>query len=487
MLDVTRPWASLNDDEKKLFSHMAEVYAGFLAHADFHIGRLLDYLEANDLLENTMIVVVSDNGASGEGGPNGSVNEMKFINGVPDDLEQNLAMIDELGGTKTYNHYPNGWAMAFNTPFKMWKRYEFNGGTSDPCIISWPAGTKARGEIRDQYHHAIDIVPTILDVLGVEPPATIKGHTQSPLDGVSMRDSIDDAKSESKRKTQFYAMLGSRSIWHEGWKAVTTHPCIAGWGNFNDDEWELYNTDVDRAEVHNLAAEQPDKLRELVNVWFAEAGANGAFPLDDRTPVEIMTTPRPQLTAPRNRYVYFPGTAPVSEWQAVNTKNRSFVIGALVDIPAPGAEGVLFALGSRFGGHALYVKDNRLHYVNNFVGAEEQIIVATEDVPSGENLILSASFEKEGMEPTCATGTLSLYHGEKKVGEGKLKTQLGSFSITGTGLFVGRHSGEPVTDDYPGEAPYAFTGGTINRIAVDVSGDPYVDLERQAEMLIRSQ
>jgi len=487
MLDVTRPWASLNDEEKRLFSRMAEVYAGFLAHADYHIGRLLDYLEQNELLDNTMIVVVSDNGASGEGGPNGSVNEMKFINGVPDDLDQNLAMIDELGGTKTYNHYPNGWAMAFNTPFKMWKRYEFNGGTSDPCIISWPAGTKARGEIRHQYHHAIDIVPTILDALGVEPPETIKGHTQSPLDGVSMRESLDDGSVESKRKTQFYAMLGSRSIWHEGWKAVTTHPCIAGWGNFNDDEWELYNTDVDRSEVNNLAAKQPDKLRELVNVWFSEAGANGAFPLDDRTPVEIMTTPRPQLTAPRNRYVYFPGTAPVSEWQAVNTKNRSFVIGALVDIPTPGAQGVLFAIGSRFGGHALYVKDNRLHYVNNFVGAEEQMIVGTEDIPTGENLILSASFEKEGMEPTCATGTLSLYHGDTKVGEGKLKTQLGSFSITGTGLFVGRHSGEPVTDDYPGEAPYAFTGGTINRIAVDVSGEPYVDLERQAEMLIRSQ
>ena len=187
------PGTSLSDDEKKLFARMAEVYAGFLGHADYHIGRLLDYLEANDLLENTMIVVVSDNGASGEGGPDGSVNEMKFANGVPDDLAQNLAMIDELGGTKTYNHYPNGWAMAFNTPFKMWKRYEFNGGTSDPCIISWPAGTKARGEIRHQYHHAIDIVPTILDVLGVEPPETIKGHTQSQFDGVSMRESFDDA------------------------------------------------------------------------------------------------------------------------------------------------------------------------------------------------------------------------------------------------------------------------------------------------------
>ena len=285
---------------------MAEVYAGFLAHADHHIGRLLDYLEQNDLLENTL-VVVSDNGASGEGGPNGSVNEMKFANGVPDDLAQNLAMIDELGGTKTYNHYPTGWAMAFNTPFKMWKRYEFNGGTSDPCIISWPAGTKARGEIRDQYHHAIDVVPTILDILGVEPPETIKGHTQSPIDGVSMRESLDNASVESARKTQFYAMLGSRSIWHEGWKAVTTHPCIAGWGNFNDDEWELYHVDADRSEVNNLAAQQPDKLREMVNIWFSEAGTNGAFPLDDRTPVEILTDPRPQLAAPAQPVRVLPG------------------------------------------------------------------------------------------------------------------------------------------------------------------------------------
>src|SRR4029077_7665827 len=175
-------------------------------------------------------------------------------------------------------------------------------------------------------------------------------------------------------------------------------------------------------------------------------------------------------------------TAEVPEAQAVNVRNRSYTIGALVDIPAPGAEGVLFAIGSRFGGHALYVKDNRLHYVNNFVGAEEQMIVGAEEIPTGENLILSASFEKKGMEPTCATGMLSLYHGDTKVGEGKLKTQLGAYAIAGGALFVGRHSGEAVTDDYPGKSPYAFPGGTINRLAVDVSGEPYVDLEREAEM-----
>ena len=435
-----------------------------------------------------MIVVVSDNGASGEGGPNGSVNEMKFANGVPDDLAQNLAMIDELGGTKTYNHYPNGWAMAFNTPFKMWKRYEFNGGTSDPCIISWPAGTKARGEIRDQYHHAIDIVPTILDVLGVEPPETIKGHTQSPLDGVSMRESLDDGSVESKRKTQFYAMLGSRSIWHEGWKAVTTHPSIAGWGNFNDDEWELYHTDVDRAEVHNLAAEQPDKLRELVNVWFSEAGANGAFPLDDRTPVEIMTTPRPQLTAPRNRYVYFPGTAPVSEWQAVNTKNRSFVIGALVDIPAPGAAGR--ALRDRVPlrrprplrqGQPPALRQQ----LRRRRGADDRRHRGHPDRREPDPLGLVRE-GRDGADVRHRNAVALPRRHEGRRGQDQDPARRRSRS-PGTGLFVGRHSGEPVTDDYPGEAPYAFTGGTINRIAVDVSGEPYVDLERQAEMLLRSR
>jgi arylsulfatase len=410
---------------------------------------------------------------------------MKFANGIPDDIRSNLAMLDELGGTRTYNHYPNGWAMAFNTPFKMWKRYEFNGGTADPCIISWPSATAGRGELRHQYHHAIDIVPTVLDFLGVEAPATIKGHVQSRFDGVSMRGSIEDGSVPSARKTQFYSMLGSRGIWHDGWKAVTTHPTISGWSNFNDDTWELYHTDTDRAEVHDLAAEQPEKLRELVNLWFAEAGQNDAFPLDDRSALEIMITPRPQLASPRDRYVYFPGTAEVPEAQAVNVRNRSFSIGALVDIPAAGAQGVLFAHGSRFGGHALYVKDNRLHYVNNFVGMFEQKVDGTQDIPTGENLILSASFDKDGEDPPhVSTGILSLYHGDKKVGEGRIKTQPGMFMIAGEGLCVGRDGGEAVTDDYPGAYPHSFTGGTIKRVAVDVSGDPYVDLEREAQAML---
>jgi arylsulfatase A-like enzyme len=484
-LDTTRPWESLSAEEKRLFCHMAEVYAGFLAHADHHIGRLLDYLEESHQLDNTLVIVVSDNGASGEGGPNGSVNENKMANGIPDNIAENLAQYDDLGGPKTYNHYPTGWAMAFNTPFKMWKRYEFNGGTADPCIMAWPAGMKARGQIRDHYHHAIDIVPTILEVLGVDAPATIRGHVQSRFDGVSMRYSFDDASGLSARRTQFYSMLGSRSIWHDGWKAVTNHVVCAGWSNFGDDTWELYHTDADRSECHDLAAAEPGRLRDLINLWYAEAGANGAFPLDDRGPIEILTTQRPVLARSQNRYVYFPDVAEVPEAQAVNVRNRSYAIGALVDVPAPGAQGVLFAHGSRFGGHCLYVKDNLLHYVYNFVGISEQRIVAREAIPTGTNLILSASFDKDGEDPPgVATGILSLYYGDKKVAEGRIKTQPGKFSIAGEGLCVGRDTGEAVTDDYPGTSPWRFTGGQIQRVAVDVSGQPYLDLEREAAAML---
>jgi arylsulfatase len=486
-MDSTRPWDSLSPEEQRLFSRMAEVYAGFMAHADDQIGRLLDFLEFIGERDNTLIMLVSDNGASGEGGPHGSVNELLFINGIPDDINQNLAMIDELGGPKTYNHYPNGWAMAFNTPFKMWKRYEFEGGTADPCIISWPAGMKARGELRTQYHHAIDLVPTVLDVLGVKAPRTIKGHVQSHFDGVSMRYSFDEVAAPGQRTTQFYSMLGSRGIWHDGWKAISTHPTIAGWSHFNDDEWELYHTDIDRSEVHNLAAEQPEKLRELVALWYAEAGANGAFPLDDRSALEIMLTPRPILSPARNRYVYFPDCAEVPETQAVNLRNRSFSIGVLLDVSETGGSGVLIAQGSRFGGYSLYIEDNRLHYINNFVGLLEQKIVGTVDVPTGKNLVLSASFEKTGQAgPGVGEGTLSLWHGDTKVGEGTIKVQPGPFMLAGEGLCVGRDSGHPVTD-YVGDQPWGFTGGKIHRVAVDVSGEPYVDLLREAETRLAHQ
>ena len=376
-MDVTRPWDSLSDDEKRLFARMAEVYAGFLSHADHQVGRLLDYLETTGQRENTLIIVVSDNGASGEGGPHGSVNEMLFMNGIPDDINANLAMLDELGGPKTYNHYPNGWAMAFNTPFKMWKRYEFNGGTSDPCIISWPSGMSSKGEIRTQYHHAIDLVPTVLDALGVAAPEKIKGHTQSHFDGVSMRYSFDDAAAPGARHTQFYSMLGSRGIWHDGWKAITTHPTVAGWGHFSEDAWELYHTDVDRSELHDLAAEQPEKLQEMINLWYAEAGANEGFPLDDRSAARDPDRATTAAVGATDPIRVLPGACrgprgPGGDLPRTLVRHRR--AGGHPGARRPG-RALLAGFAVRRA--RLYVKDGRLHYVNSFVGMFEQKVVAT--------------------------------------------------------------------------------------------------------------
>lgn len=482
-VDYTQPWDSLSEDAKKLYRRMAEVYAGFLSYTDNQIGRLIDYLEQSGQLDNTLIIVVSDNGASGEGGPYGSVNENKFFNGVPDDLQENLKYLDVLGSPLTYNHYTNGWAMAFNTPFKMWKRYCYNGGICDPLIFHWPKGIKSRGGIRHQYHHAIDIVPTILDCLGIEEPEVVKGYVQHPIEGVSMRYSFDNAQAPNAKETQYYTMLGSRGIWHKGWKAVTTHPVIAGWSNFNKDTWELYNTAEDRSESHNLAAQYPERLQEMINLWFNEAGKYQGLPIDDRSAVEILMSPRPQIAKPRDRYIYYPHTAEVPESVAVNIRNRSYSIRAEVEIPANGAEGVIFAHGSRFGGHALYVKGGLLHYVYNWLGEVEQKIVSSKQVPTGAST-LSAIFTKEGENPPrVANGTLAIYIDNEKVGESKIKTQPGKFSLAGEGLTVGRGGGEPVTSDFPGKRPWTFTG-TIKQVVVDVSGDVSIDHAVEAQAML---
>jgi arylsulfatase len=480
-LDTVRPWDSLSDDERRLFCRMAEVYAGFLSHADHEIGRLLDHLEETGELDNTLIVLVSDNGASGEGGPNGSVNENKIFNGLPDRIEEALPYLDDLGSPRTYNHYPTGWAWAFDTPFKFWKRYSnWEGGTADPMIVSWPKGIATTG-VRRQFVHAIDIVPTIYESLGIEPPEVVKGYTQFPIEGLSFAATFADATAKTAKQTQFYSMGGTRGIWHRGWKAASLTP--AGpymWTDFATQRWELFDTENDPSECHDLATEHPEKLQELVALWWVEAGRYSALPLESRGIVEILTTERPQISKPRNRYIYYPGTAEVPESVAPNIRNRSYTVAVEVNINTEEAGGVLFAQGSRFGGHALYIKDGKLKYVYNWVGEFEQIVESTEPVPTG-HVILSASFEREG-DAMPAEGTLTLHFGERKVGEGRIKTQPGKFSLAGEGLNVGKEGGEPVTDDYPGDYPWAFVGGTVKRAIIDVSGQPFVDLAQEARM-----
>ena len=257
--DAVRPWSTLNDDEKKLFARMAEVFAGFSEYTDVQVGRIVDYLERTGQLDNTLIFYCADNGASGEGSPNGSVNENKFFNGYPDDLTENMKYLDMLGGPDTYNHYPTGWAVAFSTPFQMFKRYsQYAGGTCDPLVIHWPKGIKAKGEVRHQYHHSTDIVPTILDVVGLEMPKVYRGvravSAQRRLDALHVR---RRARRRRTKQRQYYAMLGTRGIWEDGWKAAALHAPISGVGHFDQDRWELYHVDEDRSESKDLSAEQP--------------------------------------------------------------------------------------------------------------------------------------------------------------------------------------------------------------------------------------
>jgi arylsulfatase len=461
---------------------MAEVFAGFSEYTDHQVGRIVDYLEESGQLENTIVLYCADNGASGEGTPNGSVNENLFFNGWPDDIQENLRQIDDLGSPSTYNHYPTGWAVAFSTPFKMFKRYSYAGGTCDPLVIHWPAGIKARGEVRHQYHHVTDIVPTILECCGLEFPTTLNGHEQVPLAGVSMRYSFDEAAAETQKERQYYAMLGTRGMWENGWKAVAVHGPLSGIGNYDHDEWELFNLEEDRAEARNLAGEHPDKLEQLIARWFEEADKYNVLPLDDRFPPEILNDPRPQPEEPRDTYVYYPGTAEVPEVVAVSTRGRSYKILADVELTSPDAEGVIFAHGSRFGGHALFLKDQKLWYVYNFLGLppEQQFV---SDTLGPAKYVLGMEFTKESTgERGESLGTTKLYVDEEVVAEGPMRTQLAFFTLCGDGLCVGRDSGDAVSKEYT--APATFKGGTILQVEVSTGDDQYLDLEKEAHALL---
>lgn len=469
--EAVKAWDDLSGEEKRLFARMMEIFAGFLTHTDHHIGRLLELLEESGELTNTLVVLVSDNGASAEGGPHGSVNEQRFFNRAPESLADNLRMIEELGGPMTYNHYPNGWTMAGNTPFKMWKRYTFEGGMSDPLIVHWPHGIEAKGEIRHQYHHAVDVTPTVLEALGIEEPDEISGVPQRPMEGTSMFYSWGVPDEPTRKDVQYYEMLGTRAIWYRGWKAVTRHEPGAGTGEFDKDVWELYHVDEDRSECHDLAAQHPDRLAQMIERWWIEAGKYNVLPLDDRQQ-ERLAEPKPTVVEDRDHYVYYPGGASIPETVAVNVKNRAHVITADVVIPDGGVEGVLLAHGSRFGGYSFFVKDRRIHYLYNYIGMEDFLISSGEEVRPGP-ATLRFEFTKTGEHQ----GRGALYIDDRKVGEGEIpRTVPIAYSLAGEGLCVGRDSGVPVNGQY--ESPFTFTG-TIKRVVVDVSGPPHRDLERE--------
>jgi arylsulfatase len=495
-----KPWAECSAEEKKLYARMMEVYAGFLEHTDYQIGRLLDFLKELDEFDNTLIMLISDNGASSEGGPEGSVNENLFFNFVPEDLEENLAAMDELGGPKYFNHYPWGWTWAGNTPFRRWKRETYRGGISDPFIVHWANGIKAKGEVRTQYAHAIDMVPTVLDLLGLEPPEAVKGVAQSPIEGVSFAQSLDQASAETKHHTQYFEMLAHRSIYHNGWRAVCPWPgtsFIESGKTFGTPipaetlteldatAWELYHVAKDFAENHNVADQHRDKLIEMIGQWYVEAGKYNVLPVDGRGQ-QRFSEERPQIAGERTSYVYYPGTQEVPVNAAAKIINRPHSITADVDFKA-GDEGVLISQGGIDGGYAFYVQDGKLQYIYNYVARNFYHAASTEPVPEGRHQ-LRYEFEVTG-EPDILKGKGTPGRGQLYI-DGKLVGQI-DIPVTNpimlglaSGVAIGADPGSPVTDKY--EAPFAFSGKLYN-VTIDVSGDLIVDTEAEMRAIMARQ
>jgi arylsulfatase len=494
-------WDSLSADEKRLYAHRMEVFAGFMEHTDTHLGRLFDFLRSIGEFDNTLIMLVSDNGASSEGGPTGSVNENLFFNNVKEDLQTNLKHINELGDPTTFNHYAWGWTWAGDTPFRRWKRETYRGGICDPFIVQFPKGLQARGEVRTQYAHVIDMVPTVLDLLGIEPPASIKGVTQSPIEGVSFAHTLDNANAKSKHHTQYFEMLGHRSIYHDGWRAVCPWPgpsfteAGTGFGNpipaeklteLDAKGWELYQVDKDFSENHNIAEGNRAKLIEMIATWYVEAGKYHVLPVDGRG-VARMADERPQLTKDRTRYTFYPHTQAVPYNAGPRLLNRTHSITADVEIPSGGALGALVSFGGVDGGYSLYVKDDKLQYVQNYVARDYLHVASTIPVPAGHHE-LCFEFEVTG-KPDFANGKgtpgrAQLYLDGKLVGQADFPhTTPFSLGLTG-GITVGADPGAPVAPFY--ESPFEFTG-TIHSVTFDVSGDVIQDSEAELRRIMARQ
>jgi arylsulfatase A-like enzyme len=499
--DVQR-WDSLGADEKRLYARMMEVYAGFLEHTDHHIGRLIEALESAGKLDNTLIMLISDNGASAEGGKTGSVNENRFFNFVPESLADNLKAIDELGGPKYFNHYPQGWAHAGNTPFRRWKRETYRGGVSDPFIVHWPAGIRARGEKRTQYAHAIDMLPTVLEAVGIDAPAEIRGRTQSPIEGISLAYSFEDAEAASEHRTQYFEMLGHRSIYHDGWRAVCPWPGTSFIESGRDfgtpltaddlkkldaEGWELYHVEEDFSETKNVAKQHRDKLIELITIWYSEAGKYKVLPLDGRGQQRLAEA-RPQLTRDRRQYAFIPGLQGVPEGAAPKVLNKPHSITADVEIPKGGAEGVLACQGSNQGGYALYVKNKKLCYVYNYVGAQIFTVTSNVEVPEGR-CELRFEFEVTGkaspLEGKGTPGLAQLYIDRKLVASQELPVTVPLLLGIGALFTCGRAGVSPVTDAYAGEFPFT---GTIRKVLVDISGaDLIKDDDKMLERMMMAR
>ena len=476
-------WDELSAEEQRAAASLMELYAGFAEHTDDQVGRLVDALDELGELDNTLFVyILGDNGASAEGGLGGTLNEHRFASGIPDSAEFINSQDAVLGDATTHAHYPVGWALAMNTPYQWTKQVASHlGGIRDGMIVHWPDGIAERGGLRDQFHHVIDVVPTILEAAGLPHPTEVNGVAQQPIEGTSMLYSFNDAEAPDRHRVQYFEMVGNRGIYQDGWMAVTRHgtPWVMVQDgvrrSFDDDEWELYNTNVDWTQAHDLAEEHPEKLRELQQLFLVEAAKHNVLPLDDRmtereNPLEAG---RLDLMGDRRSVTFHAGAKRLTEETAPNVKNRSHTLTALVEVPEAGAEGVLVAQGGRTGGWSFYVHDGKPCYAYNYFGSVVQHVRAREALGAGEHEI-SVRFDYDG-GGVGKGGAVTVRVDGADVASGRVDATIPYYFAFDETFDIGVDRASPVTDDY---APVdnAFTGG-LRRLRVDLDDDQWSDVE----------
>ncbi|MGO9457906.1 MAG: sulfatase-like hydrolase/transferase, partial [Acidimicrobiales bacterium] len=462
-------WTDVPAADRRMFARQQEVFAGFLTHTDAQIGRLVSFLESRGLLEDTLVLLFSDNGASAEGGRAGSVNEHRFTARVPESVADNLAALDDWGGPRTYNHYSWGWAWAGNTPLRLWKRYTWLGGTRTPLVVHWPRRVERTGEVRSAFTHVVDLLPTVLEAVGIEPPEVLDGVTQQPVDGSSLVPTFSDPSAADVHQTQYFEMLGSRAIFHAGWKATTDHISVGvldeeamavGSRRFEDDRWALFDLAGDFSESTDVADANPDLLRQLEDLWWAEAGRNGVLPIDDTLVNRLNALVPPAWPAGPAR-TYVPGGGPVAD-ESIPLLFGGFTITADVEVPGEGPSGVLCALGDWNGGYALFVDDGRLVFTFSRSGDVLEVAGDRRVDPATGSLSVTCRLEPGG------GGTLTLLHDDTAVGrltfEGALPIAI---QHGGAGLRLGHDTGLPVSTRYRPPAPW---NGTLLAVRVETPG-----------------
>ena len=452
-------WSTYSADEQRLYVRLMAAYAAMLEHFDTHLARVVDHLKATGQWENTIVTVLSDNGASQEGGPQGFINAMGPFNLVPEDLEEKIARIDDIGGPDTHSNFPWGWAMAANTPLKRYKQNTHGGGIRDPFIISWPGRITDEGAVRHGFLHVIDLAPTLMDVVGITPPTHINGIEQMPIEGTSFAATLFNPNATFTRGPQYFEMFGHRGIYADGWKAVAWHQVGQP---FEDDVWELYHLDSDFAENNDLADAEPERLKALIDLWWREADKHKVLPLDDRF-AQRFAENAARHTGARTKYTFWKGMGHLPSDVAPDLRSRSYTITADIDVPADGCEGVLISHGDLTTGYSLFIRDGYLEHDLN-VGGSHQMLKSDRPVPPGRHRV-GVRMHRVGNE-----GTLTMFIDDTEVGQ-MTTSSIFWLLISWSGLDIGLDRGTPVSFY---ESPFAFTGDLI-KVEVDLDNDQVLD------------